>query len=78
MRSADASQLTVVEYSPDGDGYHPPPVDPQRIARTGDYGQARWIRLKFILETPGFAEKVPQEYRDALTHSREIPPDVDI
>lgn len=76
--SADASQLTVVDHSPDGGGYYPPRVNPQLIAKTNDLGQARWTRLKYILENPPFAETIPQEYRNALKQSKEIPPNVDI
>lgn len=78
IRSADSSQLTVVDYSPNGDGYYPPPVDPQLIAKMNDFGPARWIRLRYVLEQPGFTEKVSQEYLEALKQSREIPPDVNL
>jgi len=48
--SADTTEVTVLEYSPAADGYHPPAVNLGMLARQGDLGLLRWSRLKWVLD----------------------------
>ncbi len=76
--SSDATDLTVLSYSPDGDGFYPAPVSLQTLIDTRDYGQARWLRLKYLLETPELVETLPQTFINHLANAPEVPPEFDL
>jgi hypothetical protein len=79
--SADTSKMTVVDISPDGEGYYPPLVPINIITEIDDPGYARWTRTKGVLNGPksdyhfsNFAELM----RKAVKQSKEVPPSIDL
>lgn len=79
--TADCSELTMVDVSPDGEGYYPPRIPISVLAEGTDPGYARWTRTKGILEDlasgnydPDFVRKM----QEAVKQSRDIPPSIDL
>lgn len=77
--SADSAEMTIVDTSPDGDGYYPPKVPGNVLAEANDPGFARWTRMKGILDSlksddhpPEFVELL----RKGVKQSKEVPPSV--
>ncbi|WP_148414164.1 hypothetical protein [Haloferax sp. KTX1] len=75
--SIDASSMTVVDFSPNGDGHYPPMFSPVLMSRFCDLGLARWIRVKHLLEMDNWSGDVMPIIRKAVRQSRDIPPGVE-
>ena len=81
VRSADCSELTVVDVSPNGKGYYPPRIPFSVLANGTDPGYARWTRTKGILEDLASGDYDPdfvRKMQEAVKESRDIPPSVDL
>ena len=75
--SIDASSTTVVDVSLSSDGYYPPTVPMQSFSELEDFGFARWIRVKYLLDqddTPGVVMAI---LREGIERSKEVPPSVE-
>ncbi|KTG11489.1 hypothetical protein AUR64_04350 [Haloprofundus marisrubri] len=69
--SADASELTVVDYSPGDKGHHPPPIPLWALVEPGGVSLARWGYLKTLLATTAVEHEQFDAYRDMLTDIEE-------
>lgn len=79
--SADSSELTVVDVSPDGEGYYPPRIPANVVAEVGDPGYARWLRTEAVvddLESGEYPPDVAELIRKEVKKSKEVPPSVDL
>lgn len=79
--SADTSEMTVVDISPDGEGYYPPQVDIAMLFETNDPGYARWTRTIGLLdniESDAHPEDIFEPMREAIRQSKEVPPSVNL
>jgi hypothetical protein len=74
--SIDATSLTPVDVSPDGEGHHPPYVDPRLVSRYGDIGLARWIRVQWLLEHDDGSSATVSVVRQAVEQSPDVPLEV--
>ncbi|KTG16553.1 hypothetical protein [Haloferax profundi] len=75
--SIDASSMTVVDFSPNGDGYQPPMFSPVLMSQFEDLGLARWIRVKHLLEFDDGSGDVMPIIRKGVRKSKDIPPNVE-
>ena len=74
--SIDATSLTPVDVSPDGEGHHPPYVDPRLVAGYSDIGLARWIRVRWLLEHDDGSSTTVSVVRQAVEQSPDVPPEL--
>lgn len=74
--SIDATSLTPVDVSLDGEGYYPPHVDPRLVAGYSDLGLARWIRVQWLLEHDDGSSSAVAVVRQAVEQSQDVPPEV--
>lgn len=63
--SADASNLTVIDYSPGNDGHYPPPIQPAFLNQQGA-SISRWAFIKSFVENTEEKTKPIQLYREML------------
>lgn len=73
--SLDASALSVVDYSMDGNGYYPPPARPDQLP--GDYGFARWLRKRGLLEHYGLPPELSDSFWAAIDDAPKVPPEIE-
>lgn len=81
--SIDTAQMSVVDISSDGNGYHPPQIgDPSiHVFTSGDLRYARWTRMKGVLngldpsETP---TKFVEAAQRIIEQSKEVPPGIHV
>lgn len=76
--SVDTTTLTVVDFSPDGDGYQPPLFSPTLVTQRQDLGLVRWIRIEQLLALDTGESDIVEIIRSAAEQSPEIPPGLDI
>lgn len=76
LLSIDASSTTVVDFSPDGEGYFPPKVDPRMVSEYADVGLARWIRVQWLLDHDDGSSSTVAVVREAVNQSPEVPPEI--
>lgn len=74
--SIDATSLTSVDVSPDGEGYQPPYVNPRLVSGYADIGLARWIRVQWLLEHDDGSSTTVAVIRQAVEQSPDVPPEV--
>ncbi|KTG11322.1 hypothetical protein AUR64_04370 [Haloprofundus marisrubri] len=65
--SADASELTLIDYSPGDEGHHPPSIPLSALTTPGGVSMARWGYLKTLLATTAVEHEQFDVYRDMLT-----------
>lgn len=73
--SIDASSLTLVDTSPQTEGYHAPMVNPMVMADTGDLGLVRWIRVQWFVNNSHHPLLDPI-WETMVEQSHEVPPDL--
>lgn len=79
--SADTTNMTVVDVSPDGEGYYPPLVGLTLLVKRRDPGYPRWMRMKGVLdnlESGDYPADFVKSMRETVRQSKETPPDVSL
>jgi len=74
--SADTSEVTILEYSPSTDGYHPPAVDIGLVLHYEDLGLIRWSRIEWILNNLPHSSPQVAHIQALADQSIEKPPKV--
>ncbi|WP_224337876.1 hypothetical protein [Haloprofundus halobius] len=69
--SADASKLTLVDYSPGNEGHHPPPIPLSTLMGASSVSITRWGYLKTVLATTEVEHKQFDVYRHMLNDIEE-------
>jgi hypothetical protein len=77
LLSADATNLSLIDYSRSDDGYYPPMVEMQTAQAQQDYGIGRWVRMKGLLDNNP-PKIVKQMLKKQIGLSREVPPGIEI
>jgi hypothetical protein len=74
--SLDASSMTIIDYSLDGDGYYPPPFNLANITDITDYGYIRWLRKLGMLEIAA-TQEAREAIWEVLDLVAELPPELE-
>jgi hypothetical protein len=78
--AVDASEMEVIDASPDGSGYYPPNIDLDLLLESEDPGLFRWSRLEMLLENQHASERdtspVVERVRQFAATGKEVPPEI--
>lgn len=75
--SLDSSSLSIIDYSLDGDGYHPPPMNLNNFTDPQDYGYVRWLRKLGVFEHMDPPQDAVESIWEVLEMAADLPPELE-